>query len=104
MEPGTIKVEGVKDYGWIALYEFVGTAIFLLGINFSNGSGLVVGLSLFIAAILTGRVAGGHYNGSVTIAVYIIERKWVRNLPIAIVILIADIIGAYVGILLAIAL
>src|SRR5690606_23137106 len=73
-------------------------------INFSNGSNLVVGLSLFIAIILAGRVGGGHYNGSVTVAIYIIESKWKKNLPVMLFIILADILGAYVGILLAMAL
>ena len=76
MEPGTIQIKGKSDYAWIALYEFIGTAIFLLGINFSNGNVAVVGLSLFIAAILTGRIGGGHFNAGVTVAIYIVERKW----------------------------
>jgi len=104
MEPGTIKIKGLKSYLWIALYEFLGTAIFLLGINFSDGNVAVVGLSLFIAAILSGRVGGGHYNAGVTIAIYLIERKWIKNLPIMVVIIIADILGAYTGILVAIGL
>jgi glycerol uptake facilitator-like aquaporin len=63
-----------------------------------------VGLSLFIAAILTGRIGGGHFNAGVTVAIYIIEGKWVKNLITLIVIIIADILGAYTGILLAIGL
>ena len=61
---------------WLAVFEFLGTAIFLLGINFSGGAGPIVALSLFIAAILTGRVGGAHFNGGVTLAVYIVEGKW----------------------------
>lgn len=64
----------------------------------------VVGLSLFIAAIMTGRIGGGHFNMGVTVAIYIIEQKWKKNLPVAIVIILADIMGAYTGILLAIGL
>ena len=104
MEPGTIKLQRPKDWGWLFLFEFVGTAIFLLGINFSNGSPVVVGFSLFIAIIIAGRVGGGHYNGSVTVSIYIIEQKWKKNLPIMVLIIIADILGAYTGILLAMAL
>ena len=89
---------------WIALFEFIGTAIFLLGINFSNGNVGVVGLSLFIAIIFCGRVGGGHFNGAVTIAVYLIERQWKKHLPVCIMIIIVDILGAYTGIALAIGL
>jgi hypothetical protein len=101
MEPGTIEVKTLKDYLWLGLFEFIGSAIFLLGINFSEGNAGVVAFSLFIAVILCGRVGGGHYNGSVTLAIYMIERKWAKNLPIAVTIWIVDILGAYFGILLA---
>lgn len=101
MEPGTIQLRTKFDWMWLALYEFIGTAIFLLGINFSNGSALVVGLSWFIAAILTGRVGGAHFNASVTVAVYIVEGKWKKNLPILFLIIVVDILGAYAGILIA---
>ena len=61
-------------------------------------------MSYFIASVLTGKVNGAHYNASVTIAVYMVERKWVKYIPIVIVTIIADILGATVGILLAIGL
>ena len=101
MESGLIKIESKRDYLWLALYEFIGSTIFLLGINFSNGQGLIVGLSLFIACLITARIGGGHFNGGVTLAVYIIERKWKANLPIAVLVWIVDILGCYTGILIA---
>ena len=104
MEPGTILIEGKRHYFWICLYEFLGSVIFLLGINFASGNALIIGMSFFIASVLTGKVNGAHYNMSVTIAVYIIERKWLKNIRIALIIIIADLLGATVGILLAIAL
>ena len=98
MEKGIIQVKEKKDLLWLAIFEFIGTAIFLLGINFSDGVSQIVALSIFIAAILTGRVGGAHFNAGVTIAVYIIEGKWRKNLPTAAVIITADIFGAYAGI------
>lgn len=58
----------------------------------------IVGVSIFIAAILTGRVGGGHFNMAVTIAVYIMEYKnWRQNIPIALTIIFADIAGGFFG-------
>lgn len=102
MEPGTRKVRNFRDLLWIALFEFIGTFIFLFGISFSKSNPVVVAGSLFIAAIITGRVGGGHYNAGVTIAVYIVERKWIKNLPIAGTIILADILGAFFGMLMAV--
>ena len=93
MEAGTLQVRNKKDLLWIALFEFLGTAIFLLGIQYTNqlsvapsplnpcpspngsSAASIVGTSIFIAAILTGRVGGGHFNMAVTTAVYIMEYK-----------------------------
>jgi glycerol uptake facilitator-like aquaporin len=58
----------------------------------------IVAASLFIAAILTGRVGGGHYNMAVTTAVYIMEYKnWRKNIPIALTIIVSDIVGGFFG-------
>jgi len=55
--------------------------------------------SLFIAIAVTGRVGGAHFNMGVTVAVYIVEYEhWKKNLPIAITVIIADLLGAYTGI------
>jgi glycerol uptake facilitator-like aquaporin len=82
----------------LAFFEFLGTAIFLFGINYSHGDAFNVACSLFIAAILTGRVGGAHFNAGVTLAVYIVEARWRYNLPIAATVIVVDILGAYFGI------
>jgi glycerol uptake facilitator-like aquaporin len=57
---------------------------------------------LFIACILTARVGGGHFNMAVTLGVYIVEGKhWKRNIPIALTVIVADILGGYTGIAIA---
>lgn len=38
MEPGIRKIESFKDILWIGLFEFVGTLIFLAGIQWSAGT------------------------------------------------------------------
>lgn len=104
MEKGTIELRTIKDWIWLGLYEYIGTTIFLFGINFSSGSAGLVALSLFIACIITARIGGGHFNGGVTLAVYLVEGQWKKNLPIAVLTWIVDLLGAYTGIGLAAAL
>jgi len=79
----------------MALYEFLGTFIALVGVNCAVNNAAVVGVGFFIAATLTGRVCGGHFNGAVTLAVYICEARWKENLPIALIIILVDLMGAY---------
>ena len=102
MEPGTIRIRGVRRYFWLAFYEWLGSALFLFFINYSSGNGVLVVTGLFIAAIITARVGGGHYNAAVTTSVFIVEYKnWRKNLSIAGTIYVSDILGAYTGIAVA---
>ena len=97
MESGTIKLAEKKHYLFLAMYEFLGMIIFLVGINCSNNSSSVRALSLFIAATLTGRVCGGHFNMAVTFGVYLVEAKWRQNLFVALLVIVVDIVGAFLA-------
>jgi hypothetical protein len=102
MEQGIIKISDTRSYFWLATYEWLGTAIFLFGLNYAQGESALVVSSLFIAVMITGRVGGAHFNAAVTTAVYIMEiHNWKRNVKIALVIYISDILGAYTGIAVA---
>ena len=94
MEQGLVKQPGFRSYIPMGLYEFYGMILFLVGINCSQNDASVVALGLFIAATLTGRLSGGHFNMAITWAVYVVEGKWRKNLKIAIIISIIDLIGA----------
>jgi glycerol uptake facilitator-like aquaporin len=76
MEQGLIKNPVLRSYLYMALYEFMGMTIFLVGINCSQNSASVAALGLFISATLTGRLSGGHFNMAITFAVYLVEAKW----------------------------
>ena len=52
----------------ICFYEFLGTAMLLLGYNFTN-DGVAVAFSLFVGILLAAKVSGGMFNPAVTIAV-----------------------------------
>lgn len=60
----------------MGLYEYLGMIFFLVGINCSQNRADVVALGLFIAATLTGRLSGGHFNMAITFGVYLVEGKW----------------------------
>lgn len=102
MEPGVIILRGHRDYMWLAIYEWLGTTLFLFFLNYSGGDGLLICYGLFIAVMIAGRVSGAHFNAAVTISVFIVEYKnWRRNWPICCLILLVDILGAYTGIAIA---
>ena len=79
----------------MALFEYFGMILFLVGINCSGNDASVAALGLFVAATLTGRLSGGHFNMAITFAVYIVEGKWRNNLAIALIVAFVDIAGAF---------
>jgi glycerol uptake facilitator-like aquaporin len=87
----------------VAIYEFVGTFIALVGVNCAQNNAAVAAVGFFIAATLTGRVCGGHFNSAITLAVYITEGKWLKNLPIALLICTIDLLGALAAMMISVA-
>lgn len=57
--------------------------------------------SIFTAAILVGKYSGAHFNGALTLAIYILEAKWKKFYKLVIVYFFAELLGAYIGILFA---
>ena len=68
-----------------------------LGYNFTS-AGLAVGMNLFVGIILAGKVSGGMFNPAVTIGVYTAEAKFIKEIKMVLMIILAQIIGAYFGI------
>jgi glycerol uptake facilitator-like aquaporin len=66
-----------------------------MGINCSGNDASVTSLGLFVAATLTGRVFGGHFNMAITFAVYVMEGKFKKNFSIALMVMVIDIVGAF---------
>ena len=52
------------------------------GVALAEGlnAGFIVAGMFFIAIITFGRVTGAHFNGAVTLGVYIIEGDWAKNI------------------------
>lgn len=95
MEKGLIKKPKLRSYLFMAMYEFFGMVLFLVGINCSGNDASVASLGLFVAATLTGRVSGGHFNMAITFAVYFMEGKLKKNMSIALIVMAIDILGAF---------
>lgn len=95
MEQGLIKKPKLRSYLFMALFEYFGMVLFLVGINCSGNDASVAALGLFVAATLTGRLSGGHFNMAITFAVYVMEGKWRNNLPIALAVTAVDLLGAF---------
>ena len=63
----------------------------------SGGKAEAVGMTLFGIALAIGPVSGGHVNPAVTLAIYISDGFWSRNLFYMLMIWVAQIAGAFAG-------
>ena len=68
----------VREKLVICFYEFLGTAMLVLGYNFTS-AGLAVGFNLFVGILMSAKVSGGMFNPAVTIAVYTAEGTFWKN-------------------------
>jgi aquaporin Z len=51
--------------------EFLGTFLLVLSVFASGGNAYVVGATLAVIIILTGKVSGGHVNPAISMAMYV---------------------------------
>lgn len=101
MEGGTLKTKERKDYYWIFYLEFIGSAIMLFGIMMSPGNIPSTVAAIFVVGVLYGKYTGAHYNGGLSIAIYIVEAKWKEKLKLLGLYWIAEYTGALFGIAIA---
>lgn len=96
----SVKELSFREKLVICFYEFLGTAMLVLGYNFTS-AGLAVGFNLFVGIIMSAKVSGGMFNPAVTIAVYTADGTFLKNVVLIVMIVVSQIIGAYFGIIYA---
>ena len=80
----------------------LGTALFIYCILCSHGNPLAVVVGLFSSIIIFGGVTGGHFNPAVSLGVYLAGGKYFANFVYLIMIIIGQLIGACIGMGLAV--
>ena len=96
-----MEVKGAKNHkGFVFLYECLGTAMLMTGINLSSTISpgelkpIGIALTLYSAILIFGGPGGAHFNPAVTIGVFIKEWQPKAHLPIAVMMIFAQITGA----------
>lgn len=84
----------------MCFYEFLGTAMLVLGYNFT-AAGLAVGFNLFVGILMAGRVSGGMFNPAVTFAVYTANGKIFKQAYLVGLMILSQFIGGFFGVLYA---
>lgn len=79
----------------VLLTEFLGTIFFILAFNMNSDGTVLVPFMLFSLIIATGTISGGHMNPGVTVAVYVEREKYKSNFCFMIMIIFAQILGAF---------
>tara|TARA_B110000285_G_C14906377_1_gene505742 strand:- start:427 stop:771 length:345 start_codon:yes stop_codon:yes gene_type:complete len=95
---------GKQNLGYVLLFEAIGTANLLYAINTSASDGghlqpFAIGFTIFGNICIFGNTSGGHFNPAVTLGVLIAEgrEKLLGNIPYAIAIIFAQLVGATAG-------
>lgn len=91
---------GSENKGFVCLFEAVGTAILILGINMSGGNALCVGLFLLMGIAMLGPISGGHFNPAVSLGVLFKEGK-TENMGFFFLIMLSQVGGALAGVLIS---
>ena len=81
----------------VAIYEMLGTGLFVFGILVSEGNAIGVPLSLFAAILIFGGITGGHFNPAVSLGVFLTLEEKLSNMLFLIMIMVAQCIGAFLA-------
>ena len=85
----------------ITLYECIGTALFVYCFLVSYADALAASLALFSMMLVFGDITGGHFNPAVSLAVYVWQDHFCKNLCFLFMVLTAQLAGGFLGALLA---
>ena len=76
MEANNIEVKHPKDFLVLAIYEFIGTTILTIAMNFAAGRPDIIASGIFVAIVLTFKISGSHFNAGISIGTYILNGQW----------------------------
>ena len=89
---------GVNNKGKVFIYEFFGTSVLVYAVLASGGNMVAVSATVLALIVGAGPITGAHFNPAVSIGVYFYRRKWCQDLPMFMMVLLAEFTGAFLGV------
>ena len=86
-----------NEFFTVGVYECFGSAALIFAIIMSGGHFFAGPFTLMIHIIVAGPISGGHANSCLSLAVFIANRKYERNLKMLVNMIGHQIIGAVLG-------
>lgn len=78
MEPSVPENNTFRHLVRSLIYEFLGAALVTYAFNFTQTSYMGRGFAYFIGWLLAASISGAHFNPAISLAVYIVEAKYLR--------------------------
>lgn len=82
----------------VLLVEFVATSFLVFAVLVSAGNPIAVAGTLFCLILASGPITGAHFNPAVTLAVFIWNRKFKKDLCFMLMIFVAEFAGGLLGV------
>ena len=78
MEPSVPEVNTGLHLIRSLIYEFLGAMLTVYAFNFTMTSYMGRGFAYFIGWLVSASVSGAHFNPATSLAVYLVEAKYMR--------------------------
>ena len=100
MEPSVPVEKPGRNLIRALIYEFLGSALTVYAYNFLFASYMMRGFAYFIGWIIAASVSGAHFNPATSLAVYLVEGKYTKQIGRLLLYWLFQLMGAFAGILL----
>ena len=78
MEPSVPVKHTMTNLVRSLIYEFLGSALLVYAYNFTFTGYMSRGFAYFVGWIIAASVSGAHFNPATSLAVYLVEGKYLR--------------------------
>ena len=98
MEPSVPEIHSFLHLSRALFFEFFGTALMVYAYNFTAASYMGRGFAYFIGWMIAVSISGAHFNPATTLAVYLAEGKYLRQIGRLILYILVQFAGGFMGI------